>query len=112
MKFERDEETGFLKIEGKWRLVEMMQNGQIIKVTFVKNDGTDRVLYCTLKELEKKSTDDAEKEKKKKRKTNGSVLPVFDVQKDVYRSFRIDRVKNVEIPIIQDPEIYRKAFAS
>jgi len=79
----------------------------IVKITFQKQDGTLRVMLCTLHPdllpdiTESKETVDAEGFTKKKRtkKPNPEVLPVYDLEKKAWRSFRIDSVQNVEISV-------------
>jgi hypothetical protein len=72
-----------------------------ITVTFVKADGTDREMLCTLDpELLPPSptgpVDGIVKESKKPRKEpDPHSLRVFDVEKQEWRSFRFDRLKKV-----------------
>lgn len=64
------------------------------KVTFIKKDGTTRVMKCTLKEddiIKYETKTDVIKEQ------NKEVLPVFDLEKQEWRSFRYDSVIEVEI---------------
>lgn len=67
-----------------------------IEITFTKKDGTERLMKCTLKEdvvvpYEKKT--DKVKEK------NSDTLSVWDVEKNAWRSFRWDSIKNVVLKI-------------
>ena len=78
-----------------------------ITVTFVKADGTDREMLCTLnwdnipvdkapKETPTTPIDGIVKESKKPRKEpDPHSLRVFDVEKQEWRSFRFDRLKKV-----------------
>lgn len=70
-------------------LVEMLQKN-IVKVIFKKVDGSTRVMECTLisaflPQLEGSSTKKSEK-----------VIPVWDLEKEAWRSFRVDNVIDVE----------------
>ena len=77
-----------------------------ITVTFVKADGTDREMLCTLN-WEKIPTDKAPKatpsgsvdgilqESKSPTDPNLNSIRVFDVEKQEWRSFRFDRLKKV-----------------
>lgn len=66
----------------------------VAMVTFTKKDGTERVMKATLKEeFLPASTSTTESA----RKVNPEVLPVFDLDNNAWRSFRLDSVKNVEI---------------
>lgn len=63
-------------------------------VTFMKVDGTKRIMKCTLNEkyippAEPKKTDRVKKE-------NPDVLAVWDLEKDGWRSFRFDTILEVE----------------
>ena len=78
-----------------------------ITVTFVKADGTDREMLCTLnwdfipsdktpKETPTTPVDGIVKESKKPRKEpDPHSLRVFDLEKQEWRSFRFDRLKKV-----------------
>jgi len=71
-------------------LVSKLKTGEV-SVTFTKKDGTERVMKCTLDEgvvpaVETKGT----------KKSNDEVLAVWDTEKNAWRSFRIDSIKNVD----------------
>lgn len=64
-------------------------------VVFTKKDGTERTMRCTLAE----SRIPAEKipqSKEANSKTSGSALRVFDEEKQEWRSFRWDSIKEVK----------------
>jgi len=63
-------------------------------VIFVKANGTDRVMYCTLQKEELPETIDVEEYISEKR-ANEEVLAVWDLQKKDWRSFRIDSVTSI-----------------
>ena len=71
-------------------------------VVFTKKDGTDREMFCTLSE----SRIPAEKQPKSQASDsttagqgNDSAIRVFDVQKQEWRSFRWDSVKEVRFDL-------------
>ena len=67
----------------------------VATVTFTKNDGTTRDMICTLREdMLPVVTEQAEKIP---RKSNPDVLPVWDIEKNAWRSFRIDTVEFIKI---------------
>ena len=72
---------------------------QIVKVSFTKADGKLREMSCTLQEsfLPEITKEGATTEAKKA--VNGDVLPVFDVDKKGWRSFRFDTIKNVSFEL-------------
>lgn len=61
----------------------------ILEITFTKKDGAKRKMLCTL--MPEKIPEE-NKEKNKIRKHSEEVLPVFDIEKQAWRSFRIDSV--------------------
>jgi hypothetical protein len=78
---------------GKTELRENLHKG-LVKVVFVKKDGTDRTMMATLNE-------DLIPEDKKPKGTgkkvdNGNTFAVYDVEADGWRSFNYDTVKEVD----------------
>jgi hypothetical protein len=72
-------------------LVEKLAHYSNVTVTFEKKDGTERVMNCTLQvsivpQVNTEST----------RKENDDVVAVWDLEKDAWRSFRVDSIKSVE----------------
>lgn len=65
-------------------------------VIFTKVDGTQREMICTLDQDFLPEMEEKDGEKKKERKINEEVLPVYDLQKKGWRSFRIDSVIEVK----------------
>jgi hypothetical protein len=61
-----------------------------IKVAFTKKDGTHRDMICTLKPDSLPPQIDIEESID--RKTNDDVIAAFDVEKQGWRSFRIDSI--------------------
>ena len=76
----------------KW-LISHLKYGPVT-VYFTKKDGTERKMDCTLKD-----EDIVRYEKKTERvKTlNEETCPVFDLEKNEWRSFRYDTITKVEI---------------
>lgn len=82
----------FATTEGRSWLISHLRMGPV-EVTFKKKDGTERIMNCSLQEgvvipHEKKT--DREKE------PNLDVLPVWDLDKKEWRSFRLDSITQVK----------------
>ena len=79
--------------EASWRnnfLKDLLHKG-VVKVQFIKKDGSTRDMQCTLKpELLPAQTDLEESVQKKT--PNPDVLAVYDVEKEGWRSFRFDSI--------------------
>ena len=72
---------------------------QIVNVTFTKLDGKLRNMSCTLQEsLLPEITKEGATTEAKKAKT-GDVLPVFDTEKQGWRSFRFDSIKSISFEL-------------
>ena len=67
-----------------------------MRITFTKVNGEERVMDCTLQEHFIPQTEESN------RKKNEEVLPVFDINKGEWRSFRLDSVTNIEVLQYQD----------
>lgn len=67
---------------------------EILNVTFIKKDGSERKMKCTLME-DKIPSEKAPKGSEKSK--SDEVLPVFDIESDGWRSFRWDSISSVEI---------------
>lgn len=63
------------------------------KVTFTKKDGTERIMKCTLREDAIKPY---EKKTDKEKNKNEETLSVWDLDKNQWRSFRYDSIKEVQ----------------
>lgn len=72
---------------------EMLQDG-VVTVVFVKKDGTDRTMKCTLlpEYLPQQGQLLVEGAN---RKENTDVLSVWDIEANGWRSFRVDSVKEL-----------------
>lgn len=66
-----------------------------VNITFDKADGTERTMPCTLQEFLLPKT----QESGKSVKYNPDVCRVFDPERQVWRSFRWDRLKRIEFDI-------------
>jgi hypothetical protein len=67
-----------------------------VTITFTKKDETERVMVCTLKE-EKIPSEKSPKNTGKSQ--SDEALAVFDLEKQDWRSFRFDSVKNIEFTL-------------
>jgi hypothetical protein len=86
------------EVFGKW--VKGVLTVQPATITFMKKDGTERVMNCTLRgdmlpvvEI---------KEDKTPRKQNDSVLSVYDIDAQGWRSFTVNAVKRVSFTMSDD----------
>lgn len=81
----------------RW-LRELLKNG-IVEVSFVKADGTDRVMLCTL-DPQKIPAAPLTESATKTRKENADVLAVWDTENGAWKSFRLDRVTQVRASLV------------
>ena len=70
------------------KILGMLQTGNV-EVEFTKKDGTDRKMLCTLINIP------SEYQPKSETEYAVNTLRVFDVDKQGWRSFRLDSVKSV-----------------
>lgn len=71
-----------------------------VTVTFIKKDGSERVMECTtstslVPPVEIKESTEPKKEKKK----NEDVMPVYDLEAKAWKSFRWDSIKQVRFTL-------------
>jgi hypothetical protein len=66
-----------------------------VQVTFVKADGTERTMPCTLQESQLPKSAATESQ----RKQNTDICVVFDPERQVWRSFRWDRLKRIKFSV-------------
>jgi hypothetical protein len=76
-------------------LIKSLQK-KAMRITFTKLNGDERIMDCTLQENLLPPTE------LKNRKENEDVLPVFDINKGEWRSFRLDSIIKVEQLQYQD----------
>jgi len=69
----------------------------VVGITFIKKDGSERLMQCTLAES-KIPSEFAPKGSEKTK--SDEVLPVFDVENDGWRSFRWDSIKKIEFSLV------------
>jgi hypothetical protein len=70
----------------------------ICVVVFTKKDGTERSMRCTLQEgVIPEATKEDPLSQKKIRSLNEEVIPVWDTEKNGWRSFRVDSVKSFSV---------------
>jgi hypothetical protein len=77
--------------QGRDHLKTMLHNS-VVEVRFLKADGTERVMKCT---LQSDVIIAGEKKTERTKPVNEEVLNVWDVEKDAWRSFRLDAITNV-----------------
>lgn len=98
--YQEADDTG-KKVIRDW--VRSLLQTQPVTVTFVKADGTDREMLCTLDHsqipetpIKPKPVDGIVLESKKPRKEpDPHSIRVFDIDKQEWRSFRFDRLKKI-----------------
>lgn len=87
--------------ETEWNVFAGWLRGVLIvqpaKVTFIKKDGSERVMKCTLREdlLPKQEIT----ENKTERKKSDATMAVYDLEAQGWRSFTLTSVKRVEFTI-------------
>ena len=75
-----------------------------VTVTFTKADGTERVMECTLlaevlnDRFKTDSNDPTHELIGEPPKSAPDTIPVWDIAKDSWRSFRMDSVKSIRFP--------------
>lgn len=78
----------------KW-LISHLKYGPVT-VYFTKKDGTERKMACTLKE---ENIVQYEKKTERVKTLNEETCPVFDLEKNEWRSFRYDALTKVEFTV-------------
>jgi len=74
-----------------------LQSG-VIEVKFVKKDGTDRTMVCTLNDKYLPQSQEIDEETAKRNKSEEYVA-VWDLDKEGWRSFRFDSVTGYTIGV-------------
>ena len=92
-------EEGVEKDLTRTDVVELLLN-DVATVTFIKADGTERVMECTLLSdvLDQRFKSNKDEEKEARHIANTDTIAVWDIPSDGWRSFRIDSVKSISIP--------------
>lgn len=76
----------------------LLREGHILRVTFTKVDGTERTMLCTKNpQIIAENFAGGEKKTDREHKTAEGVAAVFDLDKNDWRSFRLDSVKSYEL---------------
>lgn len=82
------------KKQKEW-LISLLRS-EIVELTFIKKDGTERIMKCTLAE-EKIPSENAPKGVD--RKKSDEAVAVFDLENEGWRSFRWDSLTNISFTI-------------
>jgi hypothetical protein len=77
----------------KEKLKELLQKN-VLEIKFKKIDGSERVMNCSLKQEIIPISEN--KTPKKVKPENENVLAVWDLEKDAFRSFRVDSVTHYQ----------------
>ncbi len=78
----------------KW-LGDHLHYGEVT-IIFKKKDGEDRIMKCT---LNNELVPQTEKKTERVKEVNEDVCPVYDLEKQGWRSFRYDSIKEVKIEV-------------
>tara|TARA_B110001454_G_C12695602_1_gene424239 strand:- start:654 stop:956 length:303 start_codon:yes stop_codon:yes gene_type:complete len=76
------------------QMIETLQAG-LMEITFTKTNGEERVMKCSLHKSFTASLTEAVK-KTNERAINEDVIPVWDIEKGGWRSFRVDSITSVK----------------
>jgi hypothetical protein len=82
------------KKEKDW-LIGLLRS-EIVELTFIKKDGSERIMTCTLAE-QKIPAENAPKGTE--RAKNDEAVAVFDLENNGWRSFRWDSLTNIEFTL-------------
>lgn len=86
-----EEMNPFITEDGRKWLLGLLRE-RPVEVTFTKRDGTERTMKCTLQEdvvVPHEKTTDRVKEVKQ------DIIPVWDMESNAWRSFRLDTIKHI-----------------
>jgi hypothetical protein len=67
---------------------------RVMRISFTKKDGTERVMLCTLQESHLPKVDEASTSS---RKVNDNVVAVYDIENQGWRSIIIDSIFDYRI---------------
>ena len=97
-------------IPTKEELMEMLRK-EVVEVTFLKLDGDERKMPCTLMpSLLPAATKEDPMTQKKVREISDKVVAVWAIESKGFRSFRYDRVTKVELIAKDDYKVRLGAF--
>lgn len=77
----------------KDKIMELLK-ANVAEVRFTKSDGTERIMKCTLRE---DLVVPYVKKTERVKVANTDVVPVFDVEKNEWRSFKVDAVQSISL---------------
>ena len=77
--------------------LEQLLKREILEINFNKKDGTPRTMICSLKHEFLPKKEISSDEPLKTKKENPNVVSVWDLEKDNFRSFRLDSVNTFQI---------------
>lgn len=83
----------FTTPEGRKWLKSVLHDGPV-QVVFIKNDGSERTMQCTLQEGVALPHD---KKTDRVKEANADVVAVWDLEKKAWRSFKLSSIKSVTI---------------
>jgi hypothetical protein len=76
------------------QLIKDLLQKNILNVTFTKVDGTERVMNCTLRS---DIVTPYEKKTDRVKAANSDIVTVWDIDKEAWRSFNYDSVKDFAV---------------
>ena len=92
------EDIQFLRETARFqKFVKESLNKEIVKITFEKADGTQRIMFATTNPTLGGFTLTENSESESTKKQNPEICKVFDTEAKAWRSFRWDRMLNLEI---------------
>lgn len=65
----------------------------VCRVTFTKKDGTERKMKCTLNEKFMPKVEFSKDAEATKKEPNKAVVKCWDLEKEAWRSFRVDSIR-------------------
>ena len=77
--------------------LETLLKENVLTVTFTKKDGSNRVMSCTLRPDKLPPLKEVTEENQAQRKQSDTSIAVYDLEKNDWRSFRVDSVTDVQI---------------
>lgn len=83
-------------------LTDLLRREDVVEIQFVKADGTDRVMQCTLNEtkLPERPPLVEGADPKPVKKENPNLISVYDTEAASWRSFKIDSIKKLTLSLI------------
>ena len=78
--------------------IRSLLKNDILEVVFIKTDGSVREMRCTLQE---KFVEAYDKKTGKVKPENDSVISVWDLDNNGWRSFKLDSIQSVSV--VEDP---------